>query len=154
MTSSTAPTSRAEWKAAIDALPKTPERIPAFFISHGSPLLAMKPAEASFLPIAAAEYMGAGGPLATFLSDLGPALLEKYNPKGILVFSAHWETEGERVVTDYGDDNPLLMDYFGYEKKMYDEIKFESKGDKILSDRVVQLFKEVSYKLTGSVSVD
>ena len=31
------------------------------------------------------------GPLARFLGVFGPALLEKYKPKGIVVFSAHWE---------------------------------------------------------------
>jgi aromatic ring-opening dioxygenase catalytic subunit (LigB family) len=30
---------------------------------------------------------------------LGPALLAKYQPKGILVFSAHWETNGEQLGT-------------------------------------------------------
>lgn len=29
--------------------------------------------------------------------DFGPALLSKYKPKGIVVFSAHWETLGERL---------------------------------------------------------
>lgn len=40
---------------------------------------------------------GREGPLAQFLDDFGPALLEKYKPKGIVVFSAHWETERERL---------------------------------------------------------
>jgi len=41
--------------------------------------------------------MGPKGKLASFLGDFGPALLRKYKPKGIVVFSAHWETEGERL---------------------------------------------------------
>ena len=79
---------------------------------------------------------GANGPLAQFLDDFGPVLLEKYKPRGIVVFSAHWETTGERLgkfrvclltylgnsscrlfhatVTDYGDENPLLMDYYNF----------------------------------------
>lgn len=40
---------------------------------------------------------GSNGPLAQFLDDFGPVLIEKYNPKGIVVFSAHWETDGERL---------------------------------------------------------
>lgn len=35
------------------------------------------------------------GALARFLSLFGPALLEKYKPKGIVVFSAHWEEAGQ-----------------------------------------------------------
>ena len=43
------------------------------------------------------KHMGPTGPLATFLKDFGPALLSKYKPKGIVVFSAHWDTSGERL---------------------------------------------------------
>jgi aromatic ring-opening dioxygenase catalytic subunit (LigB family) len=35
--------------------------------------------------------------LLPFLRDFGPVLLKKYQPKGIVVFSAHWETLGERL---------------------------------------------------------
>jgi aromatic ring-opening dioxygenase catalytic subunit (LigB family) len=42
--------------------------------------------------------------------DFGPALIEKYRPKAILVFSAHWETDGERLVSDWGAENPNLYD--------------------------------------------
>jgi aromatic ring-opening dioxygenase catalytic subunit (LigB family) len=37
---------------------------------------------------------GPKGPHAQFLKDFGTTLLEKYNPKAIVVFSAHWETHG------------------------------------------------------------
>jgi len=87
------------------------------------------------------SQIGPKGPLATFLKDFGPILLQKYKPKGIVVFSAHWETVGERVVTDYGDSNPLLMDYFGFQPALY-QLKFNSRGDSALSERVVQLYKE------------
>ena len=36
-------------------------------------------------------------PLANFLCDFRPALLSNYQQKGILVFSTHWETEGEHL---------------------------------------------------------
>lgn len=35
--------------------------------------------------------------LAAFLSDFGPALLQKYKPKTIVIFSAHWETDDETL---------------------------------------------------------
>ena len=37
---------------------------------------------------------GPRGPNAQFLRDFGKTLVEKYNPKAIVVFSAHWETHG------------------------------------------------------------
>lgn len=46
-------------------------------------------------------------------------------------------------MTDYGDENPLLMDYYGFQPELY-KLKFKSRGDSALSQRVVQLFKDVS----------
>ena len=46
------------------------------------------------------------------------------------------------VVTDYGDENPLLYDYFGFQPSLY-KLKFNSRGDSAISQRIVQLFKEV-----------
>ena len=45
-------------------------------------------------------------------------------------------------VTDYGDENPLLMDYHGFDAEVY-KLKFSSRGDATLSNRVVQLFQNV-----------
>lgn len=93
------PRTRDQWRAALDALPATPDNIPAFFFGHGSPMLqwpdmAPPPMMGSGNIL---KHMGPKGPLAQFLGDFGPVLLEKYKPKGILVFSAHWETGRERL---------------------------------------------------------
>lgn len=85
---------QAEWRKALEELPSTPDKIPAFFFAHGSPRLAFPQGEQSDPTM---ENHAPGGSLATFLRDFGPALLKKYNPKGIVVFSAHWETLGERL---------------------------------------------------------
>lgn len=138
-TSSALPKTQAEWRKALDELPSTPENIPAFFFGHGSPMLAFPESDAGGNPTM--KHIGPKGPLATFLKDFGPVLLKKYKPKGIVVFSAHWETDAERIVTDYGDSNPLLMDYFGFQPALY-QLKFNSRGDSGLSQRVVQLYKE------------
>ncbi|KAG1756238.1 Extradiol ring-cleavage dioxygenase class III enzyme subunit B [Suillus paluster] len=131
------PKTQSEWRTAFDSLPSTPEKIPAFFFGHGSPSLIAGQASNPVM----LKAMGPEGDLANFLRDFGPALRAKYKPKGIVVFSAHWETIGVRHVTDYGDRNPLLMDYFGFEPYFYQQI-FESKGDRALAERVVQLYKE------------
>lgn len=46
------------------------------------------------------------------------------------------------LVTDYGAENPLLMDYFGFQPALY-KLKFKSRGDSGLSQRVVELYKQV-----------
>lgn len=91
-------TTQEEWRKALDSLPSTPKKIPVFFFAHGSPLLALPEPEASSGAYGSTGvYAGPAGPLATFLKDFGPALLRKYKPKGIVVYSAHWETSGDRL---------------------------------------------------------
>ncbi len=91
----TLPSNQAQWRDALEALPSTPDNIPAFFFAHGSPALAF-PENYSFGG-GLSSWQGPKGPLAKFLKDFGPALLRKYKPRGIVVFSAHWETLGERL---------------------------------------------------------
>ncbi|KAJ7649921.1 Extradiol ring-cleavage dioxygenase, class III enzyme, subunit B [Roridomyces roridus] len=131
-----------KWRKVLDELPDTPEKIPAFFFGHGAPMTMGPDSDsAGHVPASILSWGGASGPLATFLKDFGPALLKKYQPKGIVVFSAHWETDGERLVTDYGETNPLLYDYFIKIAPSFYEIDFESRGDTVLAQRVVDLYK-------------
>ena len=103
------PLTREQWTRALDALPATPDRIPAFFFGHGSPALAWPEADlANAKSGPMGPYLAHGGPrgpLAAFLRDFGPALLAKYNPKAILVFSAHWDTAGETL----GEPPPFAL---------------------------------------------
>jgi aromatic ring-opening dioxygenase catalytic subunit (LigB family) len=162
--------SETKWREALESLPATPDSIPAFFFAHGSPILA-GPNPAQFESMA--KYQGKGGPLYDFLKDFGPTLLKKYNPKGIVVFSAHWETDGERQgkfllcithlvserlddstsVTDYGDENPLLFDYYGFPDALY-KLKFKSRGDSNLANRVVELYHKVRVHLHSAALIN
>ncbi|PPQ78517.1 hypothetical protein CVT25_011789 [Psilocybe cyanescens] len=130
------------WHRALESLPSTPEKIPAFFFAHGAPMLAFPAGESSNGGMIG--YHGPSGPLAKFLKEFGPTLLKKYSPKGIVVFSAHWETHDERLVTDY-PENPLLMDYYGFPPELY-QLKFKSKGDSKLAQHVVDLYKKAGQK--------
>jgi len=84
----TAPKTRDEWLKALDDLPSSPEKIPAFFFAHSSPIMLVD------VPGVA---MSKSGPLARFLRDFGGTLVKKYKPKAIVVFSAHWDTDGTRL---------------------------------------------------------
>lgn len=97
-TNSIATSSEAEpyWLKNLKDLPETPEKIPAFFFAHGSPMLAFDKKNVAAMG-AFGAYLGPTGPLAKFLEAFGPILLKKYKPKGIVVFSAHWETHGTRL---------------------------------------------------------
>ncbi|KAK7023911.1 4,5-DOPA dioxygenase extradiol-like protein [Favolaschia claudopus] len=134
-----------KWRKNLDELPEG--KIPAFFFGHGSPMITYSPdsTRAGGMPPGILKWGGSQGPLATFLKDFGPALLKKYQPKGIVVFSAHWETQAVRLVTDYGDENPLLMDYYGFPPELY-QLKFKSRGDTALAKRVVELYEEAGQR--------
>lgn len=93
----TLPKTPEEWRTAFDALPANPAKIPAFFFGHGSPMLAFPDDTTAGSRAAMLKHLGPTGPLADFLRDFGPMLLEKYQPTAIVVFSAHWETSGERL---------------------------------------------------------
>lgn len=98
-TSVALPKTEAEWKKALDELPSQPNKLPVFFFGHGSPMLAFPESALAGRSDPVRAKMGPKGPLASFLKDFGPALLSKYKPKAIVVFSAHWETNGERLGT-------------------------------------------------------
>jgi aromatic ring-opening dioxygenase catalytic subunit (LigB family) len=97
MSESLGPKTRDEWRDALEALPATPDKIPAFFFAHGSPMLAFPQGSSNSRSDELLNAMGPKSNLALFLSDFGPTLLRKYKPKGIVVFSAHWETDGQRL---------------------------------------------------------
>lgn len=94
------PITRPAWQDRLATLPGDPNHIPAFFFAHGSPVLTFNDSP-DLNPVMRplVQHSGLESPFANFLRDFGPALLAKYQPKGILVFSAHWETEGERLGT-------------------------------------------------------
>jgi len=84
----TTPKTREEWLKALDDLPSS-ATIPAFFFAHASPIIEIL--EVPEIP------MSKSGALPQFLKDFGKLLVEKYNPKAIVVFSAHWDTDGTQL---------------------------------------------------------
>lgn len=91
--------------------------------------------------------MGPNSRSVHFLKDFGHFLLERYNPKAILVFSAHWESDGETLVSNWGEQrNPLYYDYYGFPKQMFTEIGFKSRGDDALSKTVVSAIQQAGLK--------
>jgi aromatic ring-opening dioxygenase catalytic subunit (LigB family) len=114
------------------------------------------------------DISGPDGLLPQFLRDFGKTLIEKYaffpffqlarltftlaryNPKGIIVFSAHWD-DAELLVTDYKPENPLLYDYYGFPEQLYD-ITYRSRGDSALSKHITETFE--SHGLTARTTPD
>ncbi|MFC4098641.1 DODA-type extradiol aromatic ring-opening family dioxygenase [Paenibacillus xanthanilyticus] len=93
--------------------------LPALFLAHGSPMLAIEQTE-----------------YATFLGELG----KQYQPKAIVVFTAHWETE--TLAMTYTDDvYETLYDFGGFPDELY-QIKYPARGSKMVAEMLESRFAE------------
>lgn len=92
-------------------------KLPAFFIAHGSPLLALEDNEYTL-----------------FLERLGQELPR---PEGIVVFSAHWDNPEQLVTAD--GRHKTLHDFYGFPGEMY-KLTYPAPGDSSLTARIGSLF--------------
>ena len=93
-------------------------QMPALFISHGSPMLALEEA-----------------PTTVFLRQLSSQLP---TPKAIIVASAHWETEPLSIT---GSAQPrTIHDFQGFPKALY-ALRYPAAGNPELAKRLQSLFK-------------
>ncbi|KAL2912637.1 hypothetical protein HK105_207853 [Polyrhizophydium stewartii] len=114
-------------------------RQPVIFLAHGSPALIWPKSEPA-RKFALDTVGGPDGPHVKFLQAYGPHLLKQYKPKALVVFSAHWETDGPIQVTD-NKQNPLYYDYYGFPEPLYN-LDFRSEGSTALSNRIVELLNK------------
>lgn len=91
--------------------------LPAIFVSHGSPMLAIEPAEAR-----------------DFLATLPQVLPER--PKAILVISAHWERL--RPAVSAPPFNETIHDFGGFPPALY-QLQYPAPSSSALAKRVAAL---------------
>ncbi len=97
--------------------------VPVLFIGHGSPYLAVQQNEYS-----------------TFLKELG----KRVQPKAIVIFSAHWESE--IVSLTYTDDVlETVYDYYGFPDEMY-QITYPAKGSTKVAEMLEKRFETFGIK--------
>lgn len=92
--------------------------IPSLFISHGAPYLAVQQNEYS-----------------RFLRGLG----DRFAPKAIVVFTAHWESN-MLAMTDTDDIYETIYDYYGFPEEMY-KIKYPAKGSRNTASMLEEKFR-------------
>ena len=95
-------------------------RMPALFVSHGSPELAVRPSPAHDF-------------LKSYASELP-------RPQAILAVSAHWETRAPTVGT--GPRPETLYDFRGFDRRLYD-IRYAAPGAPELAVRAARMLATV-----------
>ena len=93
--------------------------MPAFFIAHGAPLLAIENNE-----------------YTQFLSELGK---KHSNPKAVILFSAHWEASIQQI-SDVGEYS-TIYDFGGFPEALY-QIQYPAKGKPGLTKEIEDLFSK------------
>jgi 4,5-DOPA dioxygenase extradiol len=93
--------------------------LPSFFIAHGAPLIAVENNE-----------------YTEFLNQLGRSLPR---PKAIVLFSAHWESQVQKV--SEVDQYETIYDFGGFDPSLY-TIKYPAQGNHSISQEIQDLFSE------------
>ncbi len=92
------------------------KRMPVIFAAHGSPMNAL-----------------AKTPFTDALSALGESVPQ---PQAILVVSAHWETEGTKVL--YNATPQTIHDFYGFPKALF-EVEYPARGPLSLAQATQRL---------------
>lgn len=90
--------------------------LPVLFFGHGSPMNAL-----------------GGNAFSESLIKLGRELPK---PKGILMISAHWETEGTQILAV--DPPPTIHDFYGFPQELF-RIQYPAPGSPLIVDLVSRL---------------
>src|ERR1700677_4736372 len=96
---------------------------PILFISHGSPMAAIEKSD-----------------YADALKLFGKSLTK---PRAVIVFSAHNITQRNEVVISAGKVPPLIYDFFGFPKVLYD-LHYSCPGSPEIAQEVAQLLTHVT----------
>jgi 4,5-DOPA dioxygenase extradiol len=92
--------------------------IPSIFLCHGGPTLVVEKNE-----------------YTEFLKELG----KKLNPKAIVIFTAHWESE-ITTISSMDDVYDMIYDFSGFSKELY-SIKYPAKGSEAVASKLKSMLE-------------
>ncbi|OLL26206.1 4,5-DOPA dioxygenase extradiol [Neolecta irregularis DAH-3] len=107
-------------------------RQPVYFLSHGGP--------SSMLEIESAPYQ--------YWTAVGKEI-KSSKPEGIVIFSAHWDSDQEgEVDVSFDEDNELIYDFYGFPAHYYN-VKFRSKNPSIFHNMIADTIHRSGFKTRG-----
>lgn len=106
----------------------TTQKLPALFLSHGSPMMAID-----------------DSPARRFLLDLGRSLPR---PKAIVMVSAHWETLGGHAVS-LATQPETIHDFGGFAAELF-EIQYPAPGAPEAAAQAATLLEQADFKVMRS----
>jgi len=98
------------------------KKISSLFLAHGSPMLAIQDNE-----------------YTAFLATLG-----QRNPKFIIIFTAHWESEVTAISSIKGTYD-MIYDCYGFPEALY-QVKYPAKGSVELAEKIQQALQKNGVK--------
>ncbi len=99
-------------------------KTPTLFISHGMPIMAIKP-----------------GPTHEFLKSMGQGLAR---PRAILCVSAHWEAVRPLLSTSLKPET--IHDFYGFPRPLQ-EMQYPAPGDPDLAEKAAALLQQAGFEM-------
>lgn len=107
--------------------------LPSLFLAHGSPALAIE-----------------DNAYTAFLKGLG----ERYRPKAIVIFTAHWESP-VLTISSHDDTYETIYDFGGFPDELY-TIQYPALGSTTLAAKLAEAFrsKGIAVRMDGERGLD
>lgn len=97
-------------------------------------------------------FLGIGGPnfmedkdhpAYAKLEEVGREITAKVNPKAVVVFSAHWQDDPDKIKINVAEQTELIYDFYGFPPHYY-EYKYPNKGSPEIAEKVVERLANAS----------
>ncbi|WPG97713.1 Extradiol ring-cleavage dioxygenase [Acrodontium crateriforme] len=106
-------------------------KTPVYFLSHGGPNI----------------MEDKDHPAYAKLQGIGKEITQQ-KPKGIVVFSAHWQGEPNVIEVNTAETMPLIYDFYGFPDHYY-QYQYPHTGSPELAEKVLNLLKGAGIKAEG-----
>jgi 4,5-DOPA dioxygenase extradiol len=102
-------------------------------------------------------FLGIGGPnfmedtkhpAYAKLAEVGQEITSKVNPKGVVVFSAHWQEGPKRIKINVVEETDLIYDFYGFPQHYY-EYEYPNKGSPQIAGKVIEKLSIAGIEVEG-----